>query len=1098
MGTILVAHPGNGLSFPHTGTIQLKRLIRERVTMRVPLSHGRRLAVSLLAFGASQFAVLELCAQNGPDEKGEPFLSLNLSLVPASQPGFRLDGIGLNHLSGGSVSGAGDVNGDGVADFVTGARSANDDPLFSGQSYVIFGNATGGVVDLGSIGAAGFTIDGSVQGESSGESVSGAGDVNGDGLDDVVIGAFNSSVVGRAVVVFGKTGTTTVDLGALGGGGFNIIGEMNLSHTGYSVSGAGDVNGDGLDDVIIGAKQANPTGDPADDDTGISYVVFGKDFDTVDVDLSSLGSHGFKIIGVDPDDLSGISVSGAGDVNGDGLADVIIGASRAGDGTFAGEAYVVFGKADNTTVELGSLGSGGFLIEAASSGDLTGRSVAGAGDVNGDGLADVIVGAYGGDANGSSSGESFVVFGKAGSAAVSLGALGAGGFRIDGMAIGDQAGFGVSGAGDVNRDGLADVIVGARRADPDSQANAGETYVIFGKADSATVDLRDQGNMAFEIEGHLPGDSSGRSVSSAGDVNGDGLADIMIGAYAATAGDDYAGRSYVLFTPLEQSIFPSPYKAFARSDDAPNLAIGTTGDGGNASSPDSRCWIDFDSGSGPGLDGASLQTVTIADGFLVNNLDGHLPLDWLIESDRTSFGTAEVVLRYTDNELVGFPEAGLNVYQAPNDSGPWSMISSSQNMARNEFAFNTTTFGNFALATGIPSPDLTLSTPATTFVNAPINVTATFSLEVTGFEESDLVLTNATVSGFGQTANPLVYEFTLEPVSEGNFNVQVPVNVATGASGQGNRPSNLIQRSFDATQPSATLSTLATDPTNMPFVVQVAFNELVSGLMIDEFDVTNGTADDLTATSSTGFDLTITPDMHGEVSVTLPADSVTDSAGNGNPESNTITIFNDIIGPTVELSSASPDPTNTFAIIQAEFSDTPVGFSVEDVSATNATVSFFQQSGMPSIYFYRLTAVSDGPFSTFIGEGGATDDLGNPNSSSNTLMLRFDGTAPEVTISTESLSVMGEFAVDVSFGEGVTGFEQDDVAVTNGTLSGFVTITEGLEYGFTVTPMVPGSVEISVPMGAASDSAGNDNSPSNLLVVDFLVEPESTDLWMLE
>ena len=269
-----------------------------------------------------------------------------------------------------------------------------------------------------------------------------------------------------------------IDLGALGAGGFRIDGSDSDDRSGNSVSGAGDVNGDGLDDVIVGTLGADSNDNP---EAGKTYVVFGK-ADSASIDLGALGSGGFRIDGIDDFDLSGRSVSGAGDVNGDGLDDVIVGAYYAGpDGnSFAGESYVVFGKADSASVDLGALGSGGFRIDGIDANDLSGQSVSGAGDVNEDGLDDVIVGALGADPDGNSrAGESYVVFGKDDSASIDLGALGSSGFRIDGIDVEDRSGASVSGAGDVNGDGLDDVIVGAYRADPNGNSRAGESYVVF-------------------------------------------------------------------------------------------------------------------------------------------------------------------------------------------------------------------------------------------------------------------------------------------------------------------------------------------------------------------------------------------------------------------------------------------------------------------------------------------------------------------------------------------------------------------------------------------------------------------------------------------
>ncbi|MCB1743347.1 MAG: FG-GAP repeat protein, partial [Gammaproteobacteria bacterium] len=160
-----------------------------------------------------------------------------------------------------------------------------------------------------------------------------------------------------------------------------------LKGAGSSVSGAGDVNGDGFDDIIIGAPFASPDGK---ENAGESYVVFGTPAGgPATFDLANLnGTVGFVLKGVDAGDLSGAAVSGAGDVNGDGFDDILIGARSADpDGkAAAGESYIVLGAAGGfpAAIELGSLdGSNGFVLKGIDAGDESGYSVGGAGDVNG-------------------------------------------------------------------------------------------------------------------------------------------------------------------------------------------------------------------------------------------------------------------------------------------------------------------------------------------------------------------------------------------------------------------------------------------------------------------------------------------------------------------------------------------------------------------------------------------------------------------------------------------------------------------------------------------------------------------------------------------
>jgi hypothetical protein len=384
---------------------------------------------------------------------------------------------------GWSVSGAGDVDDDGYDDLVVGARYNDAGGPDAGRAYVYSGQ-TGGLL---------WTFTGEASGDRFGTSVSGAGDVNGDGYSDVIVGARNNdaggSNAGRAYVYSGQTG------GSL----WTFTGEASSNFFGHAVSGAGDVDGDGYDDLIV----SSPSHDAGGADAGRAYVYSGQ-----------TGGLLSAFDGEAAGDRMAWSVSGAGDVNNDGYDDLIVGACcHDAAGTDAGRAYVYSGH------------TGVMCFTGPTEGDRLGFSVSGAGDVNSDGYDDLIVGTPMHDYLGTNSGKAYVYSGQTGSLIIGY----------SGGSDDDMLGYSVSGAGDVNNDGYADVICAAPFYDDGANGDAGRVRV---ESPHDYVHL-------WTFTGDAPGDRLGHSVSGAGDVNNDGHDDLIVGAPYSDAMSSDGGRVYV-------------------------------------------------------------------------------------------------------------------------------------------------------------------------------------------------------------------------------------------------------------------------------------------------------------------------------------------------------------------------------------------------------------------------------------------------------------------------------------------------------------------------------------------------------------------------
>ncbi len=470
-----------------------------------------------------------------------------LADVAAGIGGFVVDseqtGAGLGY----ALASMGDLDGDGLDDLLVSAPYGGD-YVSSGRSYVVFGKPDHDPVTLGELesgSGGGFAILEGDASEGCGRAVANAGDVNGDGIADILLGEPFADAGGLVHLVFGKTDTTPVDLADVDDG----TGGLSISSTsigsGYSLAGIGDLDADGYGDFFVGSPFV-------DDLTGGGHVVFGAaDLGAFDLGDVGAGVRGFVVEGELPSTYAGTAAAGLGDINGDGIGDLGIGAP--GDPYFSEpgtrHSFVVFGKVDEAPLSLASLEAdeGGFVLVGDSNG-AAGHSIHGIGDIDGDGLGDLVIGD---PAVGNTDGRAYVVFGKTDSAPIVLTQLGDAGFTIEGEDSWDLVGYSVDGAGDVNGDGIVDVIVGARGAGPNGDGS-GAAYVVYGDPELAAIDLGEvaMGIGGFAMDGVMEGDLVGSAVAGAGDINGDGLADVVVGAYAANGsmfGFGHDGFAYVVF-----------------------------------------------------------------------------------------------------------------------------------------------------------------------------------------------------------------------------------------------------------------------------------------------------------------------------------------------------------------------------------------------------------------------------------------------------------------------------------------------------------------------------------------------------------------------
>jgi hypothetical protein len=382
---------------------------------------------------------------------------------------WRFMGESASDQAGKHVAGAGDVDDDGYADILVGAPNLDISATNEGGIYLYLGGDLGTVSDV-HLYDAHAVLSGEAGGDRVGEAATDAGDIDGDGLSDLLIGASGNddagTSAGKAYLVYGDS--VGGDL-VLSDADFGWTGEAAGDVAGASVAALGDVDGDGTDDLLVGAWGS----DDAASNAGKAYILLGG---SLPADGAPLSSASITLLGEGADDFAAYSAAGPGDVDGDGLGDILLGAyGDAPAGSRSGRSYLVYASTLSGAATL-DLGSADHRFSGEAGSDLSGIRVAGAGDVDNDGLADLMVAAPANDSAGSNSGKVYLILADNIPATRNLG-LASVDYSFTGEAIGDQAGYGIAGVGDVDGDGFGDMLIGSW-GDNTGGLDAGKAYLM--------------------------------------------------------------------------------------------------------------------------------------------------------------------------------------------------------------------------------------------------------------------------------------------------------------------------------------------------------------------------------------------------------------------------------------------------------------------------------------------------------------------------------------------------------------------------------------------------------------------------------------------
>ncbi|BDX07600.1 hypothetical protein MACH26_31210 [Planctobacterium marinum] len=480
-------------------------------------------------------------------------------------------------------------------------------------------------------------------------------------------------------------------------------------------------------------------------------------------------------------------------------------------------------------------------------------------------------------------------------------------------------------------------------------------------------------------------------------------------------------------------------------------------------------------------------TVTITDS-VADSINAAFTATFTFSEDVTGFAESDITA--TNASLSDFAITSASVYTAtvtPTADGSVT-LDVAASVATDSASNGNTAATQYSVNYDTTAPTIDITGP-TTSQNAAFTATFTFSEDVTGFAESDITATNASLSDFASTSAS-VYTATVTPSSEGSVTLDVAASVATDSASNGNTAATQYSVDYDATAPTIDI-TGPTTSQNAAFTATFTFSEDVTGFVESDITATNASLSDFASTSASVYTATVTPTADGSVTLDVAASVATDSASNGNTAATQYSVDYDATAPTIDITGPTTSQNAAFTATFT-FSEDVTGFAESDITATNASLSDFASTSA-SVYTATVTPTADGSVTLDVAASAATDSASNGNTAATQYSVNYDTTAPTIDITGPTTSQNAAFTATFTFSEDVTGFAESDITATNASLSDFAS-TSASVYTATVTPSSEGSVTLDVAASVATDSASNGNTAATQYSVDYDATAPTIDI----